>query len=46
MENEILLHIENGTIITEYTHDFEYYDSLSDTYDFSHVMASNTPVSL
>lgn len=29
---------------SEYSHDFEYYDALSDTYDFSHVMTANTSV--
>lgn len=30
----------------EYTHDFEYYDATSQTYDFTAVMSANTPVSM
>lgn len=33
-------------LYVEYSHDFEYYDSTSLTYDFSHVMASNKTVQL
>lgn len=31
---------------TEYSYDFEYYDALSNTYDFTHVMTANVPVQL
>lgn len=39
LKKEILLQ-------SEYSHDFEYYDSLSQTYDFTAVMAGNTPVQM
>lgn len=31
-------------LFQEYSHDFEYYDALSQTYDFSHVMTKVKPV--
>lgn len=30
----------------EYSHDFEYYDALSNTYELSAVMQANTPVQM
>lgn len=39
MSKEVLLY-------GEYSHDFEYYRSDEECYDFTHVMSSNTSVNL
>lgn len=38
--------MSKALLVQEYSHDFEYYDSLSNTYDFTAVMSGNTSVNL
>ena len=35
---------EHLILYQEYSHDFDYYDSLSQTYDLTHFVKSNKPV--